>query len=93
MSGRTLEELAAAAVEASQTKERTLDIDFDEYQTLARPDVEGQWSPIVARLALERGLSSPLPVVKVIVNTSAMDEAEAGWLAMEQYALEQGWDD
>lgn len=72
---RTLEELAAAAVDASQSDVRELTVDPDEYGTLIRQirldhngAVADAWDPIVFRVATERGLLTPLPDVKVIVD-------------------------
>lgn len=73
---RTLEELAAAAVDASQSDRRELTVDPDEYGTLIRQvqldrtgAIVDAWDPVVFRIARERGLPTPLPDVKVIVNS------------------------
>lgn len=104
---RDLAELAAAAVDASQSATRTLTIRPSEYGLLIR-DVQvadGRqvvaWDDLVFQVASERGLTVPLPDVKVIVDTlpgdggrdALLEEAADGWEALEQHALEQGWDD
>jgi hypothetical protein len=72
--GRTLRELAEAAVDASQSRRRELMISPAEYNAICRevqlPHVHSTtWDPLVFEIARERGLRIPLPDVKVTVDT------------------------
>lgn len=72
MSDRSIEELAKAAVDASQSSERTLHVRPGEYAILCvhhwydRYHVDG-WDPLVFEEAKRRGLPTPLPDVKVVI--------------------------
>lgn len=80
---RSLEEMAAAAVDASQSDTRTLTLSPSEYQLLIRQiqlsdgRIVDTWDQLVFRLASGRGLGVPLPDVKVIVDTVSEIPSEA----------------
>lgn len=102
MPDRTLVELAVAAVDASQSEGRELHVTPREYGLLVdqvQLDDTGaivdQWDPLVLELARRQRLTLPLPAVKVVVNTRPTEEdlMEEGWLALEEHAREQGWDE